>query len=224
MSQGDIKEILATPELARLNQRNRLRQKIDPLNEVDVSNYIEHCIAEAGGDFGSIFAEGVADIVFRCSEGVPRIINTLCETALMAAAEDGLQQVTVDLMRHVAADAFGFEQTQLNEIPSDADAQKAQSDHGQEPVDDEQTAEPDTAAETDAAVAGGPDQAATDEPDLSASDAFLIPDLINDTQPVLQQIEDEAAQSLPVESAEMRASPSLSANDDADPSDTAEGQ
>ncbi|MFT5502046.1 MAG: general secretion pathway protein A, partial [Woeseiaceae bacterium] len=117
MGQAGLNKMLATPELARLRQRNRLRQKIEPFSDAEVTGYLKHCIRNAGGDYDTLFDSGVADIIASCSEGVPRVINTLCETALTTATEDGLSRVSTTLMRQVAADAFGFEATQTNAVP-----------------------------------------------------------------------------------------------------------
>ena len=118
MGPPELNRLLTTPELARIRQRNRLRQSIDQFTATEVNGYLKHCIREAGGDYDAIFEDGVTDIVYRCSEGIPRIINTLCETALSTAAENGAQQVSVALIRQVAADAFGFEPGLVEETPS----------------------------------------------------------------------------------------------------------
>ncbi len=109
MGQPNLKSLLARPELARLNQRTRLRQAIEPLARAEVNGYLKHCIRAAGGEYDKIFEAGVADCVFACSEGIPRMINTLCESALAAAMEGGLTSVSATLMHKVAVDAFGYE-------------------------------------------------------------------------------------------------------------------
>jgi hypothetical protein len=74
-----------------------------------VNGYLKHCIREAGGEYDAIFDNGVADIVFDCSEGIPRIINALCETALTSAMEEESKRVSAALMHKVAADAYGYD-------------------------------------------------------------------------------------------------------------------
>ncbi len=109
MGQPTLKKLLAQPELARLNQRTRLRQAIEPLTQPEVNGYLKHCLRIAGGEYDKIFEAGVAEIVFACSEGIPRMINTLCESAMTTAMEDGLKTVSATLMHKVAGDAFGYE-------------------------------------------------------------------------------------------------------------------
>ncbi len=109
MGQPDLHKLLASPELARMKQRSRLRQEIPALTLPETQGYLKHCLREAGGDYDRIFGAGVADIVHGCSEGIPRLINTLCESALSAAMEDGQATVTARLMHKIAVDAFGYE-------------------------------------------------------------------------------------------------------------------
>lgn len=109
MGQPDLKALLAKPELARLNQRTRLRQAIEPFSQPEANGYLKHCIRGAGGNYDEIFDAGVAEIVYSCSEGIPRMMNTLCESALTTAMEDGLTSVSTALMHKVAVDAFGYE-------------------------------------------------------------------------------------------------------------------
>jgi general secretion pathway protein A len=169
MGQPGLNKLLATPELARLRQRNRLQQKIEAFSEAEVNGYLKHCIREAGGDYDARFDSGVAKILYKCSEGVPRIINTLCETAMTTAMEDGQPRVTTAMMHKVAADAFGYEGTQSNlvcEIETDAFLTP-------DPVIE--APRPEDIAETNLPVA-----------ESSGDD---IPETIEDTNPALEQID-----------------------------------
>jgi general secretion pathway protein A len=169
MGQPGLNKLLATPELARLRQRNRLQQKIEAFSEAEVNGYLKHCIRAAGGDYDALFDSGVAKILYKCSEGVPRIINTLCETAMTTAMEDGQPRVTTAMMHKVAADAFGYEGTQSNlvcEIETDAFLTP-------DPVTE--TPRPEDIAETNLLVA--------------ESSGDNIPESIEDTNPALEQID-----------------------------------
>ena len=109
MGEPGLDDLLADPDLARLKQRIRRRQCVEPLSAAEVQGYLRHAIRIAGADYDELFGAGVADIVTACSEGIPRIINTLCETALNAATEAGDKTISAEFMRRVAIDAFGFE-------------------------------------------------------------------------------------------------------------------
>jgi type II secretory pathway predicted ATPase ExeA len=111
MGQPSLAERLSLPDLARLKQRTRLRQTIVPFTAAEVQGYVKHCIRAAGGDFDAIFDPGAIDMLYRCSEGVPRVINNLCESVLAAAAEAGASLVMPQLVQHVASEEFGLQPT-----------------------------------------------------------------------------------------------------------------
>ena len=209
MGPPELNKLLTTPELARIHQRNRLRQSIDQFSATEVHGYLKHCIREAGGDFDAIFEEGVTDIVNRCSGGIPRIINTLCETALTTAAGSNSKQVSVALMQQVAADAFGFEPDQVEAAAPNVSPQVATT-APVEPAVQEVKSEPATKSEIstplpDVMVESGQyanmtpavasELSTTAEPptDNSAAESNDIPELINDTNAELKQLETESA-------------------------------
>jgi len=109
MGQLELNEWLATPALARLRQRTRLRQVIEPFTAPEVLEYLRHCIRAAGGDFGRMFDGGAVDMLYRCSEGIPRVINNLCESALTMAAEEDAGPLSAKFIQKVARDALGIE-------------------------------------------------------------------------------------------------------------------
>jgi len=109
MGHLDLNEWLATPALARLRQRTRLRQVVEPFTAAEVLGYLRHSIRAAGGDFDSMFDGGAVDMLYRCSEGIPRVINNLCESALSMAADEGTNTLTAIFIQKVARDALGIE-------------------------------------------------------------------------------------------------------------------
>ncbi len=108
MGQPGLWDLLSKPDLARMKQRVRLRQEIEPLSAAEVQGYLKHALRQAGGEYESIFDAGVADILSACSEGIPRVINTLCEEALMAAMDENQARVTPTLMAQIAESTFGY--------------------------------------------------------------------------------------------------------------------
>jgi general secretion pathway protein A len=125
MGQPGLNQLLSTPELARMKQRNRLRQSVEAFSLAEVTGYLKHSIREAGGQYDAIFDEGVADIVYACSEGIPRVINTMCATALETAAEEGSARITAALMHQVAVDAFGYDGPIPDALPTVVEAKAA---------------------------------------------------------------------------------------------------
>ena len=83
--QPELNEKLDAPELVQLAQRVRLRFHLGTLPPAEARAYIQHRLDVAGADGRPIFAEDTFPEIFRYSGGVPRLINTLCDTSMLAA-------------------------------------------------------------------------------------------------------------------------------------------
>jgi general secretion pathway protein A len=86
---------LDSPELVQLSQRIRLRFHLGTLSREDLRSYIRHRLDIAGAEGREIFAEDTFPEIFRYTGGVPRLVNTLCDTAMMAAFNEDRDFVTV---------------------------------------------------------------------------------------------------------------------------------
>ena len=83
--QPELNEKLDAPELVQLTQRIRLRFHLGTLSPAEMRGYIQHRLEVAGAADREIFAEATFPEIFRYSGGVPRLVNTLCDTAMMSA-------------------------------------------------------------------------------------------------------------------------------------------
>lgn len=83
--QPELSEKLDAPELIQLTQRIRLRFHLSTLSAQEMHAYIQHRLEVAGASDRQIFAEDCFPEIFRYAGGVPRLVNTLCDTAMMAA-------------------------------------------------------------------------------------------------------------------------------------------
>src|SRR5579863_1275708 len=83
--QPELNETLNSPRLEQLTQRVRLRFHLSALSESETRAYIEHRLEVAGAGDREIFAADTFHEIFRYTGGVPRLINTLCDTAMMSA-------------------------------------------------------------------------------------------------------------------------------------------
>jgi len=83
--QPELSEKLDAPELIQLTQRIRLRFHLTTLSAPEMRAYIQHRLEVAGAGDRQIFAEDAFQEIFRYTGGVPRLVNTLCDTAMMAA-------------------------------------------------------------------------------------------------------------------------------------------
>jgi len=90
--QPELNAKLDAPELVQLAQRVRLRFHLTALSQAETRSYIQHRLEVAGAGDRPIFAEETYAEIFRFTGGVPRLVNTLCDTAMMAAyaADRGL--------------------------------------------------------------------------------------------------------------------------------------
>ncbi len=86
--QPELKETLDSPGMKQLVQRVRLRFHIGPLDRRETREYIERRLAIGGHKNPDLFADDSFEVIYRFSGGVPRLINTLCDTALLCAFAD----------------------------------------------------------------------------------------------------------------------------------------
>lgn len=93
--QPELNDKLDAPELEQLAQRIRLRFHLTALTASDTRSYILHRLEVAGSLGREIFISDTFDTVYRFTGGVPRLINTLCDTAMLAASNDGRDMVTL---------------------------------------------------------------------------------------------------------------------------------
>jgi general secretion pathway protein A len=88
--QPELRDVLNTPELRQLKQRVALRGQIKALPNVEeTEKYIFARLLVAGAERTDIFSPGAIDFIFRCSEGIPRQINNLCDNALLTGYASG---------------------------------------------------------------------------------------------------------------------------------------
>jgi len=81
--QPELSRKLDSPRLAQLTQRVRLRFHLTALSKRETHEYIKHRLNVAGAEDREIFTEAACDMVFRYAGGVPRLINVLCDTAML---------------------------------------------------------------------------------------------------------------------------------------------
>ena len=100
--QPELKTTLESASLKQLVQRVRLRFHIGPLDQREMTEYIEHRLTVAGRDDGKLFAADTYHSIYLYTGGVPRLVNTLCDTALLIAFGDGKESVEMsDIMSAV---------------------------------------------------------------------------------------------------------------------------
>ena len=102
--QPELREVLNQPNLRQLKQRVALRCEITALPNVDeTAHYIASRMKIAGAANAGIFSPGAVDYIFRCSAGIPRNINNLCDNALLNGFASSATIISRAIVEEVAA-------------------------------------------------------------------------------------------------------------------------
>jgi hypothetical protein len=94
--QPELNDKLDAPELEQLAQRIRLRFHLPALSNTDMGAYILHRLEVAGSQGREVFAPDTFELIYRYTGGVPRLVNTLCDTSMLAAWNGNRDKVGVD--------------------------------------------------------------------------------------------------------------------------------
>jgi len=113
IAQPELREKLSRSNLRQLAQRVTGRYHLEPLSKEDTIRYIDHRLKVAGG-LGDIFDDGAKREVFKFSKGVPRLINVVCDRALLGAYSQEVRKVTPQIVHKSAKEIAGKESTLSN--------------------------------------------------------------------------------------------------------------
>ena len=101
--QPELRDVLNNPDLRQLKQRVALRCVIKPLPNVEETDrYITSRLLAAGAERTDIFSSAAIDYIYRCTEGIPRNINNLCDNALLAGYAAGDSTISRAVIEEVA--------------------------------------------------------------------------------------------------------------------------
>lgn len=107
VGQPELRDLLARRELRQLAQRITARYHLVPMTRAEIRVYIDHRLRIAGGQ-SNVFTDGAVRAIWRFSRGVPRLINTLCERALLGAYVLESVRVTRSIVARAAGEIEGF--------------------------------------------------------------------------------------------------------------------
>jgi type II secretory pathway predicted ATPase ExeA len=101
--QPELRDRLNQPNLRQFKQRVALRCNMHAFPNVEeVDRYITERLLIAGSQQPSVFTPDAVDLIFRCSEGIPRNINNICDNAMLAAYSDGEQMIGRQVIEETA--------------------------------------------------------------------------------------------------------------------------
>jgi len=106
IGQPELRELLGRTELRQLAQRITGRYHLNPLSQEESAAYVRYRLAVAGAT-SDIFTPFALREVHRLSGGVPRLINVICDRALLGAYTQDEHRVAADVVRRSAAEVFG---------------------------------------------------------------------------------------------------------------------
>jgi len=122
--QPSLDDLLDAPGLTQLRQRARLRQRLDAMLESETLDYIRHRMQIAGGNADEIFEPETLREIHRLTAGIPRLVNTLCDTALTACMVEGRRRLDLEVIDSVVHELRWqwFEEQPSGEQSADATA------------------------------------------------------------------------------------------------------
>jgi type II secretory pathway predicted ATPase ExeA len=102
VGQLNLQTLLRSPELRQLDQRVSIRYDLKPLDAETVAGYVAHRLTIAGGAGAVTFAPQALARVHHLSGGIPRLINLICDRALLAAYSVRTSRITPEMIQHAA--------------------------------------------------------------------------------------------------------------------------
>jgi len=99
-----LEERLASPKMESFNQRISARCYLQALTRDETLAYVRHAIARAGGNPERVFSGEALVAIHRATDGIPRLINQLCDHALLLASTAGVPQVSAAVVEEAWAD------------------------------------------------------------------------------------------------------------------------
>ena len=102
VGQLNLQTLLRSPEMRQLDQRVSIRYELKPLDGETVAAYVAHRLTIAGGGAAVAFTAKALHQVHRWSGGIPRLINLICDRALLAAFSVRANRVTPEMVTHAA--------------------------------------------------------------------------------------------------------------------------
>lgn len=134
--QPELNDKLNSPGLVQLAQRIRLRFHLTALSKSDTASYVQHRLEVAGSQGREIFQPDTFPMIYRYTGGIPRLVNTLCDTAMMAAFAQERDYVTVEDIQAAVEEMQWVEFAERSVKLEALNPMRAPSNFASEPVGD----------------------------------------------------------------------------------------
>ncbi len=120
VGQPELRTMLQRPELRQLTQRVSVYYHVGELSLVETIAYVHHRLECVSGS-PEVFTDEAIEMIWQASSGVPRVINTLCDLALVYGYSAGSPQITAGVAGEVLAD-----RSKMSLVPADGPAPDVQ--------------------------------------------------------------------------------------------------
>ena len=107
VGQPELKKRLQSKSLTQLSQRIAVNYHLGPLENDEIRAYIAFRLEKAGGAL-EVFEDDTFELIYQGSGGIPRIINSICETALVYGYAESLKRINLEILSQVIADKEGL--------------------------------------------------------------------------------------------------------------------
>jgi type II secretory pathway predicted ATPase ExeA len=124
VGQPELQALVDQPELRQLRQRIALRHHLRPFDETELGEYVSDRLAKAGYTGTGLFKKRALRELYRFTDGTPRLINNLCDGALLLGYARQLSAIDGDAIREVAHDLGLLAKDEIEENGKRAGADK----------------------------------------------------------------------------------------------------
>jgi len=100
--QSELRDLMRREDLRQLRQRVSVRLDIVPLQSGEIDQYMRHRWHQGGGNGNFPFTTEAVDMVARCSQGIPRVVNAICDIALLRAYTSESSWIAPETIREAA--------------------------------------------------------------------------------------------------------------------------
>ena len=108
MGQPELKNKLASPALKQLRQRIAVRFHITPLDKNELADYINHRLSVAGSTGQITFSPEAIEEIYNFSEGIPRLINMICDKCMLTAYVMETRQINAPIVERSIQELGGI--------------------------------------------------------------------------------------------------------------------
>jgi general secretion pathway protein A len=110
--QPELEDKLRRPNLRQLRQRIGVRATLKPMRSDEIRAYVETRLRSAGSQKAELFTASALHRCWQASQGIPRVINVICDNAMMIAFAEGSDRITTTVMNAAIRDLDGLNPTE----------------------------------------------------------------------------------------------------------------